>query len=475
MLDGLVRIDPARGPLPEQISHAVAQAVRAGRLKPGAHLPGSRQLATRLGISRNSVNAAYELLRAQGIIAIRHGAAPRVAIESAFEAVESEGQAERVSLSRRGELLSLDLRGPAGLGGTGQLEPGAPDEDLFPAVLWARALRRAARRRFGKASAYADMQGLPHLRAVLADHLSRQRGVAATAGQIIVLPSTQAALTLVAQCLADPGEVAWVESPGYFGARTAFAAAGLDVRGIAVDEHGADPSKIACGPPPRLIYVTPSHQFPTGARMTLQRRLELLESARRVGAVIVEDDYDSEFLWQGRAIAALQGISRGEEVVYLGTTAKSLLPGLRLAYMVVPPSLAEPVTQAQRNLGLRANIHAQAAFADLIESGIFVTHLRRLGKLYAARGSMLVQGVRSRVGGRADIAMPMGGLQTVIRFASRVDDAVIAGSLVEEGFETPALSRYCVGAPQAGLVVGFADATEKRVTRFADCLARALD
>ena len=204
--------------------------------------------------------------------------------------------------------------------------------------------------------------------------------------------------------------------------------------------------------------------------MNLQRRMGLLEAARREGAVVLEDDYDSEFLWQGRAIAALQGISRGGEVIYLGTTAKSLLPGLRLAYMVVPDTLAGPLRQAQRNMGLRVNIHAQAAYAELIESGALVTHLKRIARLYEARGRLLVETLRKRLGGAIDIAMPMGGLQTVMGFADRVDDTKVAVRLAEEGFETPALSSYCAGNTRKGLVVGFADATDKRVARFAGLL-----
>lgn len=473
MLDGLIVLDPGGGPLPEQIYRAIGAAARSGRLKPGLALPSSRQLAAGLGISRNSVNAGYELLRAEGVVAVRPGAAPRVAARTGMERASLASPGEGRGLSRRGVAASRNLRGERGPRHSGQLEPGGPDEALFPADLWARTLRRAARQTFGDAARYEAQEGLPRLRSVLADYLARQRGVSATPEQILILPSTQAALALAAHCLADPGDTAFVESPGYFGARTAFAGAGLVTRALEVDGQGADPSGIGAEAP-RLIYVTPSHHYPTGARMTLQRRMDLLHAARRTGAVVLEDDYDSEFLWHGRAIAALQGISEGSEVIYLGTTAKSLLPGLRLAYMVVPAELAAPFAQAQRNLGLRVNIHTQAAFADLVESGALAAHLRRIAKIYEERGRLLVEKLRARLGSTLEIDMPMGGLQIVARFTEPRDDVAIARALAAEGFETPALSSYCAGEKRLGLIIGFADATDKRVTRFADRLERLL-
>lgn len=471
MLEGLIVLDPGGGPLPEQIYRAIGAAAHSGRLKPGAALPSSRQLAAGLGVSRNSVNAGYELLRADGIVAVRPGAAPRVVARPDLERIHIEGVSEARGLSRRGIAIAVDLRGQRR---PGRLEPGAPDETLFPADLWARTLRRVARRKFGEAAIYGALDGLPRLKALLADHLARQRGVSAVPEQVLIVPSTQSALALAAQCLADPGDTVLVESPGYFGARTAFAGAGLVTRALEVDAQGADPAGIDLADAPRLIYVTPSHHYPTGARMTLQRRMDLLQATRRAGAVVLEDDYDSEFLWHGRGIAALQGISAGPEVIYLGTTAKSLLPGLRLSYMVVPSELAASFSQAQRNLGLRVNIHAQAAFADLIESGALATHLRRIAKTYEARGRLLVETLRERFGSALAVDMPMGGLQAVARFTTPRDDTAIAASLAVEGFETPALSSYCAGVKRSGLIIGFADATTGRVARFAGRLERLL-
>lgn len=471
MLAAIVPLDRERGGLPEQIYHALGEAARTGRLPAQAMLPSSRGLARALGVSRNTVNAAYELLRADGIIAVRQGARPRIGIAPEFEQAKTATGGAALRLSARGERLTARWR--LATEHSGLLEPGAPDEALFPADEWARCLRRMARRRYGAAAIYAEIAGLPRLRAALARHLRRWRGVMAEPEQVIILPSTQAALTLAGHCLADPGDVALVESPGYWGARIAFSGAQLSIKPLAVDSDGADPGGMA-GSGARLVYVTPSHQFPTGVRMPLARRMALLEHARASGAVILEDDYDSEFLWRGRTIAAMQGIDGGGQVIYLGTAAKSLLPGLRLAYMIVPEALVPAFTQVQRDMGLRVNIHTQAAFAEFIESGALLTHLRRIARVYEARGRLLVDALRARLGERVDVEMPMGGLQTVVWFRGNVDDAAVAAAMLAAGFNTPALSSYCLGHPRRGLVVGFSQATAAVAERFSQCLAEAL-
>lgn len=472
MVADVIALDRENGALPEQIYRAVGEAARTGRLPADATLPSSRSLALALGVSRNTVNAAYDLLRADGVISVRQGARPRIGIGPEFEQANAAPSGTELRLSARGRRLATRWRQPAAH--EGLLEPGAPDEALFPADEWARCLRRMARRHYGAQAIYAEIAGLPRLRSVLARHLRRWRGVIARPGQVIVVPSTQAALTLASHCLADPGDVALVESPGYWGARIAFSGAELSIKPLKVDSDGADPGAMA-GTGARLVYVTPSHQFPTGVRMPLARRMALLEQARAGRAVILEDDYDSEFLWRGRSIAAMQGIDGGERVIYLGTTAKSLLPGLRLAYMIVPEALVPAVTRVQSDMGLRVNIHTQAAFAEFIESGALITHLRRIARVYEARGRLLVDALRARLGGRVDVEMPMGGLQTIVSFRGDVDDIAVAAAMLAAGFDTPALSGYCAGRPRRGLVVGFSQATEAVAERFAQCLAGAID
>lgn len=477
---GVIDLDRSSAvPLPEQIYRALRSAAGEGRLHPGEALPSSRELSRALAVSRNTVNAAYELLAAEGFIAVRVGARPRIASIAAFEGATAPRSmpASAAGLSRRGVLLSENSRRlayPAIAPKKARLQPGSPAEDAFPRDDWARALRRAARQLSGGSLFYENTAGYPPLRRALAAYLARERGVRAGPEQVLILPSAQAALYLVAQTLADPGDSAWLEDPGYLGARAALAAAGLKIEPLPVDADGADASRMPVQSMPRLIYVTPSHQYPLGVRMALDRRLALIERARAAGAVILEDDYDSEFLFSGRPIAALQGLGGEGEVIYLGTFAKSMLPSLRVAYMVVPGSLAAPLAQAQRNAGLLANVHTQAALADFLESGRYRTHLKRIRALYEKRGRMLVERLRGRLGNRIDVDFPAGGVQLAARLPETSDDLAIAERMAARGFNLSALSGYGLAVDLCGLVIGFAGASEADIDAGVAALADAL-
>lgn len=496
MLEGLFVLDRAKAlPLPDQIYRGVRGAIADGRLARGARLPSSRGLAVLLGVSRNTVNAAYELLAAEGVIQVRPGAAPRVIDEAGEDGAAARGGVEKtagtagaaagrrerrgegaspppvaVRLSQRGAMLDRDPWAATGRRRGGRLEPGTPALDCFPRDAWGRALRRAARQLRGGELFYDQLAGHDPLRRSLARYLVEERGVRATAERVMVLPSTQACLFLLASVLADAGDVAWVEDPGYLGARAAFLAAGLSLRPMPVDALGADPRAMAASPPPRLIYVTPSHQYPFGMLMPLERRLAVLESARATGAVVIEDDYDSEFLFSGRPLAALQGLGREGETVYLGTFSKALLPGVRVAYMVVPEPLAAPLARAQRATGALASVATQAALAEFLETGHYRAHLRRIRGIYQERGLRFAAALRRHLGAQAEIADPVGGVQLAIRLLAPVDDRAVAARVNAVGFSAAALSAYALDAPVRGLVIGFAaaDAAE------AEACARAI-
>ncbi len=469
MLDGFIHLRRDSGvALAEQIYRQLRDAVRQGHFPAGQALPSSRALAAALGVSRNTVNAALDLLKGEGIIAVSAGAAPVLTRQPAPAAAPI--QPARARLSPRGARMAAQ-RFPD-TAANGLLRPGQPDPALFPADLWARALRRAAREGRGQTLLYAHRTGLPALQSALAQYLAQSRGVKTLPGQILVLPTVQSGLALLAQCLASPGDTVWIEDPGYPSARLAFAAAGLTLAPLPVDRDGGDAG--AARGAPTLIYVTPSNQYPTGVRMKLARRLALLAAARQHGAVVLEDDYDSEFLWQGRPIAALQGLSEAGEVIYIGTPAKSLLPGLRLAYMVVPPNLAEPLSRAQSSLGLLANVHTQAAFADFIEAGHFRAHLNKISKAYEARGRLVVGALQAICGNHVAVELPQGGLQVMVRFDPAIDDTAVAGRLLAAGFNVPPLSGYYLGAGSRGVVAGFAAADAPIAQRFATTLRDAL-
>jgi len=470
MLDGWIALDRgARVPLAEQIYRQIRDAVRTGRIAPNTLFPSSRSLAQRLGVSRNTVTAAYELLQGEAIICVTAGAAPRSRGQASALPVAAASRAE-TRLSALGTLMARDRNESVYHGSNGRLRPGQPDVSLFPKDLWARSLRRAARMLPDRSLLYDHAEGLPALRTILSLYLAEARGVTVAPEHLHIVPTIQSALAMLGACLADPGDTIWIEDPGYLGARAAFGAARLAP--MPVDADGANPAAMAGTP--RLIYTTPSHQYPTGVRMSLPRRLALLESARRHGAIVLEDDYDSEFLWHGRPIPALQALSTAGEVIYLGTVAKSLLPGLRLAWLAAPPALSAKLVAIQRNLGLLANVHAQAAFADLIDGGHYRTHLNRISTIYEARADALVAAIAARCGDAVTMAPSHGGLQSLARFDPSVDDRAVARRLHADGFSVPFLSGLCLGERQSGLVIGFGDARAADADRFAGALARAL-
>lgn len=458
------------GALVTRLYRAFAAAIREGRLADGRALPSSRKAAEGLDVSRNTVIAAYDLLRADGLIALHPGRAPVVTYRPVVVPVPDT--AAGPGLSARGAALAAPARdrGPAAL----VMAPGCPDEAEFPGDLWGRALRRAARHRHGASFGYGDFHGLAALRAELVERLAMDRGMTVDAGQILVLPGTQAALSLAATVLADPGQTAAIEDPGYIGARAAFLGAGLNLQPLPVDDQGADPAALTKMRDLRLVYLTPSNQFPLGARLPLGRRQAILAAASAAGAVVLEDDYDGEFQWRGQEIAAMQAEAKGGEVIYLGTAAKALMPGLRLSWMVLPPALVAAMRVTQRNLGLAANLHAQAALADLMRSGQYRAHLRRIARLNRERGEALVAALKARLGNRISVALPDGGVQLAIRLETGAEESAALAALGRAGFGAAALSGYGLTGGHHGLVTGFADATADRIERFVATLAAAL-
>jgi GntR family transcriptional regulator / MocR family aminotransferase len=471
ILASLLHLDPqADETLVSQLYRALSQAVRSGQLPSGSRLPSTREAASTWGVGRNTVVAAYELLAAEGVIALRRGAAPSIL---ALPDTKPDKAEPLPGLSNRGALLAQDPRIAPQRDGI--LSPGEPDPDLFPFDDWALSLRRVTRLRHGMAEGYGQYVGLPELRAALADQLNRHRGLSCTPDQVIVTPGTQSALSLLAQALANPGDQALIEDPGYGGARLAFAAAGLKVVPLPVDAEGANCEYLPAETAARLIYVTPSTQYPSGVRMTLARRMALLDLARAIDAWVIEDDYDSEFLWHGREIAALGALSGAQRVIYLGSAAKTLLPGLRIGWMVVPEPLVQPLRAAQRSFGLAANLQTQAALAELIGSGRYRAHLRRITRVYAARRDVLRQTLQSWLGDQISLSEPDGGLQIVARFTQTVDETALRDRLRAEGYAVAGLSEFQIAEAQpAGLVLGFANMTPRRARRFAKALSAAL-
>lgn len=479
LFGGLIDIDKAAPvPIPEQIYRAVRSAVQKQLLASGTDLPSSRVLAQRLGVSRNSVNAAYDLLKAECIVTVKRGAPPVVCegVDLLSKPRLDQAKWYQPTLSRRGELQCADYRGSHWAKDGGALQSGAPARDLFPYDMWGRCMRRAVRQLRDESLFYKNADGLPALKQALSAYLASERGVTAQPEQILITSSMQGCLTALASALADPGDPVWIEEPGYLGARSAFLAADLNPVGIPVDQEGCTDPEDGSVPDPKLIYVTPSHQYPLGVRMSLSRRLALIERARRSGALILEDDYDSEFLFDARPVAAMHGLAEKGEVIYLGTFAKSLLPGLRVSCCVVPEGLIAPLQRLIRYNGCVANVHVQAALADFIENGHYRAHLRRIRQVYEERGQAMVRIFRDILGNRISVDPPTGNVQLVLRLQDGVDDTKLASRMQQLGFAVSPVSQCYLDTPAMnGLLVGFADASEVQMTAFAQQLRPLLD
>ncbi|MET0322431.1 MAG: PLP-dependent aminotransferase family protein, partial [Duganella sp.] len=378
-----------RWPRQRLLHECLRAAIRDGTLAPGVRLAASRTLAMELGVARNTVLYAYEQLASEGFVATdRRGtvvAALAASTSSASSASRQQPAARSDALQTPPTLShrARDLRPVAGPAQRlGAFVPGVPALDQFPMALWRRMLDRAWRALTPAQLNYSDPAGEPALREAIADHLRAARGVVCDAHQVFITDGAQSSLDVCLRALADAGDTIWLENPGYGGALAAARGAGLAIAGIDVDDDGIAPAADDwLLRPPRLIYTTPSHQYPVGSVLSLRRRLALIESARAAGALIVEDDYDSEFRHDGAPLSAMQGLAPDAPVVYLGTFSKTMFPGLRLGFVVVPRNLAAAFAamRAQSYAGGRAA--EQLALAEFLRSGQFARHVRRMRRL----------------------------------------------------------------------------------------------
>jgi GntR family transcriptional regulator/MocR family aminotransferase len=460
----------AIGDLPRYrvLYEAVRRAIFSQQLIPGARLPSTRELARDLGLSRNTVLSTFEALLAEGYIVARTGSGTFVAHAAAAppkgrgrRASADVGRAASPSIRSSPEELSRRGLRLARFQGGRRLEIlpmcGADaDFTLFPMKQWQRLQSRQLRQGHLQLLDYATQGGFVPLRRAIADYLRTSRAVRVEVEQVVLTAGTQHSLDLCAQLLADVGDTVWMEDPGYWGARCIFESCDLKIEPVVVDAEGMNPDRAPRGGRPRLIYVTPSNQYPMGVPMSLTRRRHLLQIAARERAWIIEDDYDSELRYSGRPLASLQGLDSGQRVVYVGTFSKVLYPGIKIGYMVVPAALAEPFHSALYDLQRPGQLTVQAALADFIERGYFVTHIRRLRQAYAERRELLVRVLNSHMGKVAQIASQPAGLHVVIRLPDGCDDRHLVDVAARSGITVRALSEYFIGPAMArGLVVGF--------------------
>lgn len=448
---------------------AIRRGVTERILKPMDELPSTRKAAVALAMSRNSVIEAYEGLQAEGVIETRQGARPRVCELPDLQLRQAQRRTP-IALSDRGQILSADHRAGYEIGKVDAFAPGLPDPSLFPRDDWAICLRRVARHNRSGLDMYEEYQGLPGLRDALALHLKRNRGVSVSPDQLFILPSTQSGIALMTDLISDPGDHVLMEDPCYAGGKALFDAKGLKTGALPQNLRGVVPDART-----KMIYVTPSTQYPTGTRMKLARRLDVLALAEACKAVVIEDDYDGDFVWKGSDVPPVFALDKASSVALVGTLSKSLVPAMRLGWLIVPPDLIEPVRRAHRMLGIGVNTHVQAAVAEFISSGRFARHLRTAARAYQERMLCMTDALRSRLGNHVNVSKPDGGLQVMLRLPEGVDDVRVQRAIWDQGFQVLPLSRLCIESRESGLIIGFARATLKSASRLADAIAKAVE
>jgi GntR family transcriptional regulator/MocR family aminotransferase len=460
--------------LTRQLYEQLRGTILAGALSPGFRLPSSRDLARQLNLSRNTVSSVIEQLAMEGYLDTAQGRRPTVATASSTTLVSARVTSPRpramMRVSRWAERLRKADWPVIGEGEPRPFVPGLADARAFPHDIWARCVRRAARNGLAPGAAALNR---PALQSALLRHLIEHRGARADARQIIITPSAQSSIELIARVLLDAGDIAWLESPGYGGARAAFEAAGATIRGVGLDRSGL--SFKGRRDRPRLIFVTPSHQYPTGRLMPIHRRQELLAFARTAGAAVIEDDYDSEFHYDGRPVAALQGLDDSGGVFYVGTFSKSMFSDIRTGYSIVPDHLVELFEKAQRHSGQIVPAPLQEALAEFIDHGHFAAHIRKMTRIYRSRRDRLVQALAAVGGDAQRIVAPAGGMQLLVQLDRRQNDVEMARRLAKLGVMTRPLSRHFTGEITGqGLFLGFAAWTEREIDAGADIIGRVL-
>lgn len=468
-------------PLHARIQRAVRQLIVDGALGPGKPLPASRALAASLGVSRDTIEAAYAQLHAEGFIDRRVGSGSFVAEITEFTPGRRRSRGDTLpsdpapALSRRGAAV-FEGGGVREMPAPRPFAHGVPETRTFPLALWER-LERQVRKEVGTQSLFhGDPQGTEPLRRAIADYVNLERGARATADRVLVLTSSQQAMSLCATLLFDPGDGIFLEDPAYYGARKAFEAAGLDCVPVRVDRQGIVVDHILAEPGrAKAVFLTPSHQFPTGATLALDRRLALIEWAARHRAWIIEDDYDSEFRYAGKPTACVQGLDPHGRTIYIGTFTKSLFPGLRIGYVVLPPSLVKPMTVARTLLDGHTAPMAQLTLARFMEGGHFGAHVRTMRGVYAERLDALAGLVAKHLSDFVEPQVPIGGLQMPCLLTGGLAERTAVDAARRVGIELLGLSAlHAAGGGKAGFLMGFAAYTPFEIETAVRKLEKAL-
>ncbi len=470
-----IRIDPA-SPVPKhrQVYHALREAVLEGRLRADDTLPSTRQLALELGVARNTVMTAYELLLAEGYLAGRGGAGTFVARNAVRP--EAPAQAERIeprALSSAADILRV-LRLPALSPIAEPFRPSSPAFDAFPFALWTQIHGRILRDKGATWTSEADPLGYLPLRKAIAQHLLAVRSFTCHPDQIIIVTGAQLGIFMCSMLLMEPNDPVWIEDPGYPHARLAFHTRTNRVIPVPVDDAGIDiEAGKALSSHPRVIYVTPTHQWPLGSTMPIQRRLALIEFAVQRGAWIVEDDYDGDLQYDRRTYAALSGLDESGHVIHVGTFTKTMHPGLRIGYVVLPSDLVDSFAAARQVLVRYPSAVTQATLAAFFEAGAYARHIYEMQSLYLERHQLLRERMSKQLAGFLQAQVARTGTFTLAYTAAGIDDIALADALRAQGFDSCPLSAIYAGSGgRRGLLLGHAVANPEEIRKGVDALER---
>ncbi len=445
-------------PIQSQIARQIRDMVLQGRLRPEAKIPSSRALAEDLGVARATVVEAFEQLTGEGYLETRSGSATRVAAELPEDLLSTSPQKRGIDRAATAALKRVPAK---------PFRPGLVDWEHFPHDAWGRLLGRYWRNPPITLLELNDVFGWPPFRAAIASHLFEWRGIHCAAEQVIITAGGMDAFDLIHRAALRPGDELWLEEPGYSTARRVFSLGGVKVQSIPTDHEGllVSAGKLIA-PKARAAFVTPARQYPTGVTMPLARRLELLDWARDADAIIIEDDYDSEYRYVGRPLPALMSlatnIERSARVIYSGTFSKVFSPIVRLGFIVVPKDMTIMFREARSAHGAPPSLMVQPALASFIENGDFAVHIRRMRRIYAARRNALIEALLPGDGKLFTLDAAPSGLMLLLRL--KQDDEPLAEALRARGVETLTLSSHFAGAQkQQGLLLSFAGFRESEL------------
>src|SRR5262245_61827918 len=452
-------------PLYRQLYEGFREAILEGRLRAGQRIPSTRALAIELRVSRLPLLNAFEQLVAEGYFSSRTGSGtfvarmPTESRRTSRNVLQPAHSRRRRPVSRETDFLLPGASDPW-LSGWGAFRVSEPALDRFPHEVWSRLLGRHGRsaRRDVRTMHYGDAMGYRPFREAVAEYLRTSRAVRCEADQVMAVSGSQQALSVAARVLVDAGSAVWVEEPGYRGARDVLRLRNARLVPVPVDAEGLDVAAgMASCPDAAAVYVTPSHQYPLGMVMSASRRLQLLDWARRSGAWIIEDDYDSEYRYESLPIASLQGLDRDARVLYVGTFSKVLFPALRLGYLVLPPDLIGRFTAVRDATDIFPPTFTQGVAADFLREGHFARHLRKTRALYRERRAALVDALRSQLGDMVEVQGDEAGMHLTACLTRRLDDRDAAVRAARQGLWIMPLSSCYLGrAARRGFVLGFA-------------------